>query len=64
MLKNSIEKEKKLIAQELWLSFFNEYLFKADAITQEERIKMNEIILRVISKQRKKGQVRLCKQGY
>ena len=55
MLKNSIEKEKKLIAKELWLSFFNEYLFKADAITQEERIKMNEIILRVISKQRKKG---------
>ncbi len=53
MRKVSVEKQKELMAQEVWLSFFNEFLFKAGAITQEERLKMNEKIAKYMSKQRK-----------
>lgn len=29
------------MSKEIWLSFFNEYLFRNGLITQEERLKMN-----------------------
>lgn len=40
---NVTEKEKQRISvsKEIWLSFFNEYLFKCGLITQDERLKMN-----------------------
>lgn len=38
------------MAKEIWLNFFNEYLYKIGQITQEERLKMNGKIATYINK--------------
>ena len=35
------KKRRVQMSKELWLSFFNEYLFKNGFISQDERVKMN-----------------------
>jgi hypothetical protein len=53
MRKSSSEKQKQLMAEEIWLSFFNNYLFKSNVITMDERIQMNNEIIKLINKKRK-----------
>ena len=36
---------KKIIATEIWLNYFNQYLFEKNIITEAERNKMKNIIL-------------------
>ena len=51
--KNDCEKLRIQMSKEIWLSFFNEYLFRNGLITQEERLKMNGKIASYISRIRK-----------
>jgi hypothetical protein len=51
--KNECEKQRMQMSKEIWLSFFNEYLFKNGLITQEERLKMNGKIATYISRIKK-----------
>ena len=51
--KNECEKLRMQMSKEIWLSFFNEYLFRNGLITQEERLKMNGKIASYISRIRK-----------
>lgn len=53
VLNKDIEKSRELMSKEIWLSFFNEYLYKNGLITQEERLKMNTKIAAYISKLKK-----------
>ena len=53
VLCNDNQKSKELMSRELWLSFFNEYLYKNGLITQEERLKMNTKITAYFGKFKK-----------
>ena len=48
MIKDA-EKSRELMSKELWLSFFNEYLYKNGFISQEERLKMNTKIRKTLN---------------
>ncbi len=52
---NVTEKEKLRIkmSKEIWLSFFNEYLFRCGLITQDERLKMSVKIVAYIGRTRR-----------
>jgi len=44
---------KRLVAEEIWLSYFNDYLFQKQIISETERNKMKNLIGRRMYAQRK-----------
>jgi len=50
---NGLQSKREWMSKEIWLSFFNEYLYKNGFISQDERLKMNTKIAAYISKLKK-----------
>lgn len=48
------EQKRKLVAEEIWLDYFNRYLYERKTITHEEYLQMTRKITEHIGKKRKR----------
>lgn len=51
--KHECEVARAIASKELWMTFFNDYLFNQGVITEEEKLKMNGKITSYISRMNK-----------